>query len=336
MNKNDIINQQSNNRIAYIDIAKGILIMLVVVGHITNGDHLVTYGIKAVITTFHMPAFFVITGILTNCEKLQHTSFKTFLIAKAYRLLIPYIFFEITGGLWQMLLMGTDAVNPIGIVSGILTIHCHVGANWFLPTLFLAEIGIYILMNVCSKKSYPLLSIMCFIAAFLLSDITYAVACCRRVFVAISFILLGVSFKALFVKKNIIAMVLAILATIAIAYYNGAVDLATRQFGNPAFYVIGSIVGTYGVICFSQCLVPILGHMFSRIGKSSLIIMGTHQNIQVAFNCYFESTYPIPLQIVVFLTVILYEIATISVYEKHIPFLIGMQYKVIDQKTKKG
>ena len=46
------------SRIAYIDIAKGILIILVVVGHVTNAAHYLTYGIKAVITAFHMPAFF--------------------------------------------------------------------------------------------------------------------------------------------------------------------------------------------------------------------------------------------------------------------------------------
>ena len=46
------------NRIEYIDIAKGILIILVVVGHVTNVAHLMIHGIKAVITAFHMPAFF--------------------------------------------------------------------------------------------------------------------------------------------------------------------------------------------------------------------------------------------------------------------------------------
>lgn len=60
-------------RIGYIDIAKGILIILVVLGHITTFPHAITYGIKAVITSFHMPAFFIISGILTNTEKIQQT-----------------------------------------------------------------------------------------------------------------------------------------------------------------------------------------------------------------------------------------------------------------------
>ena len=324
------------NRIEYIDIAKGILIILVVVGHVTNAAHYLTYGIKAVITTFHMPAFFVITGLLTDLEKIQCVSIKTFLLKKASRLLVPYVFFEITGGLWQMLLMGTDAVNLIGIFSGILTIHCHVGADWFLPTIFFAEIGVYLLIRMCNKKIYPLISAACLVGAFILSDITYLVACCRRILVAIAFILTGLSFKTIFKKKNLFALIAAIIVTIATAYFNGVVDLATRRFGNHILYIIGSLAGTYSILCVSQYLTGILARILSRIGKSSLVIMGTHQNVQVAFNVFFGSTYSLPLQLVVFVTILLYEVVTVVVYERYIPFLVGAKYKYTKQKILKG
>lgn len=327
---------RQTGRIEYIDIAKGILIILVVVGHVTNAAHYLTYGIKAVITTFHIPAFFVITGLLTDPGNIQCVSIKTFLFKKTSRLLVPYVFFEIIGGLWQMLLMGSDAVSLIGIFKGILTIHCHVGANWFLPTIFFAETGVYLLIRLCNKKIYPLISAACLVGAFILSDITYLVACCRRILVAIAFILAGLSFKTIFKKKNLFAMIVAIIVTIATAYFNGVVDLSVRQFGNPILYIIGSLAGTYGILCFSQYLTGVFARILSRIGKSSLVIMGTHQNVQVAFNVFFGSTYSLPLQIVVFVTILLYEIVTIAVYERYIPFLVGAKYKSANAKTPKG
>lgn len=63
-------NFEKNNydRMLYIDISKGILIILVVIGHILNFEYFLTKSIKTIIYTFHMPAFFVISGILIKPE----------------------------------------------------------------------------------------------------------------------------------------------------------------------------------------------------------------------------------------------------------------------------
>ena len=58
------------NRIDSLDICKGILIILVVVGHaieIVDPAHK-SYFIK-LIYSFHMPAFFIISGFLFNTRK---------------------------------------------------------------------------------------------------------------------------------------------------------------------------------------------------------------------------------------------------------------------------
>ena len=38
------------------------------------------------------------------------------------------------------------------IIYGIFTIHCHIGADWFLPTLFLAEILFYFFAKRVDRK----------------------------------------------------------------------------------------------------------------------------------------------------------------------------------------
>ena len=132
-----------DNRQTYIDVAKGILIICVVVGHIINFNSFFTGAIKTIIYSFHMPAFFIISGMLMKKEKFDNLSLRVIFVKRVKRLLLPYVVFEVIGGLLQMCLFGTEAVTLKAIIYGIFTIHCHIGADWFLPTLFLAEILFY-------------------------------------------------------------------------------------------------------------------------------------------------------------------------------------------------
>jgi fucose 4-O-acetylase-like acetyltransferase len=171
--------------------------------------------------------------------------------------------------------------------------------------------------------------------AFLLTDITYLVARCRRILIALSFILIGFSCKNLFMKKNIAVGVVSGLLTISIAYMNGIVDLSARQFGNPLLYILGSLIGTYYVLSVSQCLFGTLAKLLGRIGRSSLTIMGTHQNLQVLFNVFCGSVYPLPLQILVCFATIPYEILMVNLCEKFVPFLVGIPLPVKRSKKSK-
>lgn len=64
--------QQSKPRVAWIDMAKGIGILLVIFGH--SGISKVPL---AVIYTFHMPIFFFLSGLVLNVKKNE--SFLVFL-----------------------------------------------------------------------------------------------------------------------------------------------------------------------------------------------------------------------------------------------------------------
>lgn len=57
--------QTKNNRLEYIDIAKGIGILLVVFGHSSLVLHIENIWIHS----FHMPLFFIITGMCFNENK---------------------------------------------------------------------------------------------------------------------------------------------------------------------------------------------------------------------------------------------------------------------------
>ena len=73
---------EKKNRISWCDIYKGIVIILVVVGHATGKFNQYIYQ-------FHMAAFFLISGYTGNIYK---KSLLEIIIEKFYKLMLPYIF----------------------------------------------------------------------------------------------------------------------------------------------------------------------------------------------------------------------------------------------------
>lgn len=65
-------------RIHKIDITKGVLILLVIAGHLIQGpvsDSLARY----IIYSFHMPLFIAVSGYLINWTQLKKLSFREYL-----------------------------------------------------------------------------------------------------------------------------------------------------------------------------------------------------------------------------------------------------------------
>jgi fucose 4-O-acetylase-like acetyltransferase len=83
-------NEPGRKRIEYLDTAKGLLILLVVFGHalLFSGGAVTepySYIMKAVYS-FHMTAFFLISGFLFNREKWCGSSLASFAGKRALRL----------------------------------------------------------------------------------------------------------------------------------------------------------------------------------------------------------------------------------------------------------
>lgn len=87
---NEEYKEKEQRRITYIDCAKGIGILLVVVGHHLQDSE----GVIQWIHSFHMPLFFIITGYLLAQQNRQ-TSVKAAIISGAKKLMYPYYAFGI-------------------------------------------------------------------------------------------------------------------------------------------------------------------------------------------------------------------------------------------------
>lgn len=126
------------NRLYYLDMAKGIGIFLVILGHIEYLDP----SAQRLISSFHMPLFFVVGGVLAYGEEDSKASLAKKLKRRARGTLVPYASFSLI-----MLTMRTFEyfVQPERITGRELAkefVESLTGYGiytlWFLPAYFLS------------------------------------------------------------------------------------------------------------------------------------------------------------------------------------------------------
>lgn len=79
-------------RYAFIDLAKGICIMLVVWHHVASTWGQETYFLKETVSTFRMPLYFFLSGLFFK----EYAGYFNFALRKVNKLLIPFVFFYVT------------------------------------------------------------------------------------------------------------------------------------------------------------------------------------------------------------------------------------------------
>lgn len=129
----------SSGRIQYLDIAKGIGIILMVMGHASFGE-----GFSHYIHGFHMPLFFFVSGLLFTFK--PDKSWGEVFAGKCRTILIPYAFFGLlTYGIWAATrggrVTGADLLTPL---QRLLWNNSHglaiSGEFWFLSAMFFAAL----------------------------------------------------------------------------------------------------------------------------------------------------------------------------------------------------
>lgn len=190
-------------RIEYVDSAKAILILLVILGHILitlNPEYNkpVLVSAQVFIYTFHVPAFFIIHGVLFDNEKWKNKSIFCFLRRKVKTLIIPYVFFEVIGIAWKKAICGQLVSDGI---YNLITIGCNVGANWFLIAMFFGSILFAAYVKHPNKTFGVISVILSIIAAMFRPDNQLAIVIARGL-VAYSFIMIGNMLKCIFLTEK--------------------------------------------------------------------------------------------------------------------------------------
>ena len=171
----EILNQRSirvknKKRLAWIDIAKGLGMICVVMGHsfLLNAQALY---MKAIIYGFHMPLFFIISGYLINDSMNRGKIIKK----RVQSLLIPYVTYSIIIRLFNIVLdyirgikhnMFNDVVGSIVQIRGTN----YSGVVWFLTWMFVSQLIMLIILKIATTEIWR--NIICIILFLIGSIIT--------------------------------------------------------------------------------------------------------------------------------------------------------------------
>lgn len=145
----------NDERIEWIDVAKGIAIILVVIGHVTSSYHaaglyqssLVLNFSNRLIYCFHMAAFMFISGFLFKNKHQKKRQIKGILLSYG----IPYIVFSCVWWAFKMAL--SQYVNTeLSIQDLIMIPICPISFMWFIYALMIMEIGQVIIGDMTRKK----------------------------------------------------------------------------------------------------------------------------------------------------------------------------------------
>lgn len=136
----------NKKRLDYLDMAKGLGMILVLIGHL-QGDSIFTFSpyihpLCVYIFSFHMPMFFIISGILLAIKNDEIRPFKEVAASRFRRIMIPYFWFSFFYLLVVViaLIKGEIAVQTLYLNIWYVLGLYGMNVLWFLPALYLGEL----------------------------------------------------------------------------------------------------------------------------------------------------------------------------------------------------
>jgi fucose 4-O-acetylase-like acetyltransferase len=312
---------QTKKRIGWIDIAKAIGILIVIINHALLDLGVITFlgGM------FYMPVFFVLSGY--TFKENSKESMHSFITSKAKRLLIPYACFQLfLAGMFTIknFLQNASTLDVIMPVLGAVysrnafypkakdvlvyvpktNIELMTALNaplWFLTAMFVSLVlyrFILIKANQNKKKEMIDLSIC------ILIGILFKYLCpillpwsVDTAFISIGFLHVGRILKRndnfdLLCKRPVFVIFIMI-AFVLTSYLNGSVNMSIRDFGiSVLLYLIVGSLGTISIMMLAKAIemnFKYLSKLLEWIGRHTIGILALHLIVFAAINYLFGS-----------------------------------------------
>ena len=284
--------QHNKNRVEWIDVFKGVLIILMIIGHSTS-------PFVKWIYLFHMPAFMFISGYTAIPGKYP---FHKIAFKRVKRILIPYIFWNCCFILIYQSI-GNGKLNNVSLFDFLVKTYTVDigGATWFLLVIF--EISIVYEILYCTLKTLkcdrytPYIAMMIGCIGFSLCNTGHYLPC------NFDLALYGLLYYAMgncFAKENVLelkipAKPMIIISIVVFIIFGGLyselmMNWSTRNFVGLMENVVSMICGTY--LCYRIakwiCTSRRLTKVISFYGQRTLSILIFHFAI---FKLIFELFY---------------------------------------------
>lgn len=290
---------ESQKRLDFIDYVKALGILIVILGHtslaIEKDNHTAAYFIK-VIYSFHMPLFFVVTGLLMGYKDAHRKTDnapplragKLFL-----RLMVPYYIYSALYMLVEYFFYGHDAKRIQDMFNSTLT-TCGNAPLWFLATMFFVRLLFHLLKYTLKAdiKTIMVGSMFASVFAFHLhahlkqtgfldDQITrFITISSLRIVPALFFIALGFAYSRLLdlskKRRNLFSgIVIGVMIMMLVYIDPPSVNMHIFRFKNMLYFLFTGTFGSAALINFCTAL-PDGIRLLRTIGKDSMDIMMLH------------------------------------------------------------
>ncbi len=264
------------NRTLWIDIAKGITIILMVIGHTS-----IPMSVSNFIWSFHMPLFFIASGWCTHWEKY---TFNEFLFRRCKSLLLPFIFYSII-----VIAVSCIIENPMFS----LTEGWKGYALWFVPVLFMASLMAKMIMSIPYKTFRISAAWGCFLLGAVLGHYRIVLPWTLSTVPFAIFLVLTGSYLSRYEK--VISnpkwwIMLGGFVIVALISHFWRLDLAWNVVNPVIPLTIGALVGTAMLATAASYIAKgpsWIYHPFFVVGKETFAIMAFSQITIVSLNKYF-------------------------------------------------
>ena len=347
-------------RIAYLDMAKGIGMILVVMGHVEYID----VAVRQFIFAFHMPLFFLIAGILIWEKQEAKKNVKELVQKKLRSIMVPYVafsalYFVVEG--CRLAIRGLEGWDTL--IRQLFQACCLQGVStlWFLPALFMSEL-LFIGLRKKHKPGWTV-GLVCAIVllTFCLQSVEAPIyeqhaqslaygmlhdvlSMLLRNLFCVGFVCIGYYVGKLLLprlQRGWLELVVALSGlgfTFVIVMCNFDTNLRYMQLGNLFLYIAGAVAGSMAAILGCRFLeglpLGVIKRPLEYYGRNSLIIMVTHLEFRVLYcsirlaellSTIWNQEVLFQIQIVVFVFVL--EIPVIWFINRFMPFLLGKRVK---------
>lgn len=277
--------------ITWIDTAKGLGLLLVILGHL-HAPFLSSW-----IYTFHMPLFFILSGIVFSGTKY---SFVEFLRRRIKTLVVPYFCLGTVIFLWYACIyyiQGKSSEEYVLMLKEFL-LQRHYWTIWFLAALFFTEI-IYYCINWITKSKLLFSSIISFL--FLLFGFfryrmggtglfwNLDVALIAQFFFHIGHIFKQAdSFKKCIVEGRKLKRCSIVVFLLVINLVSGKVciilsghslDMSIGMYGNEIATIASALSGSFAIICL--CSLIQHSKYLNWLGRNTMVIFSWHSRIGI-------------------------------------------------------
>lgn len=284
-----------------------------------------------VIYSFHMPAFFVISGMLMSYTKAYEKPYAKFVLGRLYSFGIPFIFIELLGVATDIIRHGIT-LNIKGYIFNTITLNYNDPNLWFLVDLFLIEM-VFVAAKKLLKRDWIVVigCLLSFVVAVVISTGNVYINTLLSSLRYMIFFAAGFYGGRILKKKNAVGIAVALLAPFIVAWLFGKRASWEFSLANMAF-VLSGFAGTYLVMQLGKLRFPKgIDRFLAAAGENTIIIYGTHHIIYTTVGGLlgitdYAST-PLWAGIVMLLTVLVAEVPVVWSINRYAPFLAGKRCK---------